>query len=1132
MYQTFTGSSRKPRQVNLSGRPTNPFASSSPAGGPQSAIASAQQDRVARQQQRERLQASSRIQRTWRGHRDRRRTFRAWRQVWDEIEGQRKGADGAYQTEDESLRQLRKLMLFYQPTEDVERLTWYGARQATTASKPQTPCQNGPWPKAYLRVAKACIAALRIRGKEDVKQDRMLLNTLSFSARRGAAEFSSADAIEYYEALTALRHLPSDAIQNALLAPLQSTQAYAGLAVLLARPLDPEMLALLQSSVDSSALCDALSQFSDRQNVRGRLWLLGNLVYLTGSVGASSTAYILTVARLMGSLAEDVDFDSSPIDMDNDTFDSEVLSKVETGLPLNIFLHRQVVSLINQESIRNLLSRDGSTSTADNAQVLAGYALTLLRCFPRKADDIRMWLYLGPTNSAADVGATQYFWNASKATNVFATVWQNSRNVVSLLQAATRPSSQQRDDWTLILVFLELYTFLLKIMDDEEFMGVSSKRSSAIPLSDVAELVTFLKNLGFTLYFNASDLTSTEEKRTRDTGAGSLSRHFGNATSIEEVQGAAEAKPLTLAGLPGLTIDYLKGLITGLLRAIYERDSRRHFLPNNHWLMTDRFDMTAFIPGVVAEEENRHLVQNQDDQDRSDDEYDLSDDDMYPGSAVSAGRLSALRAQERRERLMRKASRRRYMESVAPRLEILQNMPFFIPFTTRVEIYRQFVHLDQEKRRNGYTDPDLWRQSMMFAPPNGMPPRDMLARHHAKIRRKNEFRDAFNQFYQLGEDLKEPIQITFVDEFDIPEAGIDGGGVTKEFLMSVIGQAFDPSNENIEHQYFTETESHVLQPSPTAIEDFKIQLRAAGLKDNQPVFKNEIRGLLQQYEFLGRIIGKCLYEGILVDVSFAGYFLKKWALTGGANSAPMESGYRANINDLREVDEGLYRGLLALKNAPAEQVEDFGLTFTVDDLVGSEQHRQVIERELIPNGSNTPVTAENRLIYINRMSWWRLQGQSALQTNAFLRGLSSIVQPGWLSMFNQSELQTLIGGAAADIDVQDLRRNTLYGGTYQIGDDGQEHPSIQLFWKVMSTLPDAERRKVLKFVTSTPRGPLLGFGQLNPRFSIRDSGSDENRYPTTSTCVNLLKLPMYRSEGVLREKLLAAVNSGAGFDLS
>jgi len=135
-------------------------------------------------------------------------------------------------------------------------------------------------------------------------------------------------------------------------------------------------------------------------------------------------------------------------------------------------------------------------------------------------------------------------------------------------------------------------------------------------------------------------------------------------------------------------------------------------------------------------------------------------------------------------------------------------------------------------------------------------------------------------------------------------------------------------------------------------------------------------------------------------------------------------------------------------------------------------------------------------------------------------------------MFNQAELQTLIGGDSSEIDVDDLRRNTIYSGVYEIGDDGLEHPTIQIFWDVMKKLDDSDRRKVLKYVTSTPRGPLLGFSQLNPRFSIRDAGSDQQRLPSTSTCINLLKLPRYQSSTTLKQKLLYAVNSGAGFDLS
>jgi ubiquitin-protein ligase E3 C len=135
-------------------------------------------------------------------------------------------------------------------------------------------------------------------------------------------------------------------------------------------------------------------------------------------------------------------------------------------------------------------------------------------------------------------------------------------------------------------------------------------------------------------------------------------------------------------------------------------------------------------------------------------------------------------------------------------------------------------------------------------------------------------------------------------------------------------------------------------------------------------------------------------------------------------------------------------------------------------------------------------------------------------------------------MFNQSELQTLVGGSSSAIDISDLRRNTRYSGIYVIGDDGEEHPSIKLFWDVMESLTEEEKGAVLKFITSTPRAPLLGFGSLNPLFSIRDSGNDQERLPSTSTCVNLLKLPVYRDARVLKEKLLYASFSGAGFDLS
>ena len=45
-------------------------------------------------------------------------------------------------------------------------------------------------------------------------------------------------------------------------------------------------------------------------------------------------------------------------------------------------------------------------------------------------------------------------------------------------------------------------------------------------------------------------------------------------------------------------------------------------------------------------------------------------------------------------------------------------------------------------------------------------------------------------------------------------------------------------------------------------------------------------------------------------------------------------------------------------------------------------------------------------------------------------------------------------------------------------------------------------------------------------------GKDVDRLPSASTCYNMLKLPNYRRASTLKEKLLYAVSSNAGFELS
>lgn len=93
---------------------------------------------------------------------------------------------------------------------------------------------------------------------------------------------------------------------------------------------------------------------------------------------------------------------------------------------------------------------------------------------------------------------------------------------------------------------------------------------------------------------------------------------------------------------------------------------------------------------------------------------------------------------------------------------------------------------------------------------------------------------------------------------------------------------------------------------------------------------------LEWFRFLGRILGKALYEGILLDVRFAGFFLAKWlGRQSYRKSYPLPNAAADTddgaVDDLASLDEDLYHGLLALKNYPGDVENDLALDFSVSE---------------------------------------------------------------------------------------------------------------------------------------------------------------------------------------------------------
>lgn len=130
-------------------------------------------------------------------------------------------------------------------------------------------------------------------------------------------------------------------------------------------------------------------------------------------------------------------------------------------------------------------------------------------------------------------------------------------------------------------------------------------------------------------------------------------------------------------------------------------------------------------------------------------------------------------------------------------------------------------------------------------------------------------------------------------------------------------------------------------------------------------------------------------------------------------------------------------------------------------------------------------------------------------------------------MFNTKELQILISGAQTPIDLNDLIKHTVYSNGYH-----RDHGVIKIFWEVIASFDETQKRKLLKFITSCSRPPLLGFKDLYPALCIQNAGKEPERLPTASTCMNLLKLPEVYDKEIMRDKLTYSINSSSGFELS
>ena len=127
---------------------------------------------------------------------------------------------------------------------------------------------------------------------------------------------------------------------------------------------------------------------------------------------------------------------------------------------------------------------------------------------------------------------------------------------------------------------------------------------------------------------------------------------------------------------------------------------------------------------------------------------------------------------------------------------------------------------------------------------------------------------------------------------------------------------------------------------------------------------------------------------------------------------------------------------------------------------------------------------------------WRIQKRVEEQFQAFITGFHELIPADLVNVFDERELELLIGGIA-DIDVEDWKKHTDYRG-YTENDE-----VIQNFWKCIRSWDAEQKSRLLQFATGTSRIPVNGFKDLQGsdgprRFTIEKAG-EPNQLPKSHT---------------------------------
>lgn len=379
-----------------------------------------------------------------------------------------------------------------------------------------------------------------------------------------------------------------------------------------------------------------------------------------------------------------------------------------------------------------------------------------------------------------------------------------------------------------------------------------------------------------------------------------------------------------------------------------------------------------------------------------------------------------------------------------------------------------------------------------------------------QVDRRNVLKDAYSKMKDFGNSQWRG---AFYTNF-IGESGVDTGGITKE-LFTILGREIFHPNNNL-FRRFSE-DSPAVHPAPF-VSSFSIspsgsdfpQLEGKSSPPSSPTGAS-----LDIFKFAGKFLAKCLYDSAvreprLINVSLTKAFYKLIL------HLPVDFG------DF-EIDDSQYYNS-KVKYILENNVDEAELCLKFVEEEYEKDGKVKRSEELRPNGRNIDVTEENKVEYLQLLSYYRLYSSVRKEVDSFREGFYSLIPEDLISMFDEHELELLVCGLP-NISVEDMKAHTAYSGGLS-----PESLVVIWFWSTVENFTQAELARLLQFVTGSSQIPVDGFKLLTPTFTIARSFASRGSLPHAHTCLNQIDLPDYKSCEQLQERLTFAItNFSEGF---